>query len=224
MKIKNAIEFKDNYNLIAPIYDGLATLFLGRKFHDSKWEFLDCIQPGDTVWLIGGGTGGNLPEILKRCGKEGKVIFMEASIKMLNKARKRIHSHVKNQVEFVCADDFKLSRKDKIDVVITQFLLDVLADDAIDALFDKVRQNVSSNTCWLFLDFYPVKNKKWLIHLMITSFSMLAGHPRKELPDYDKFFKGWGWEEIKTTFLRRDFTGPRFINWHQNLSNRIRFL
>ncbi|WP_339924002.1 class I SAM-dependent methyltransferase [uncultured Cyclobacterium sp.] len=205
MEIKKGVEFKDNYHLLAAVYDPLASLFLGEKFQNSKWEFLDCIQPGDTVWIIGGGTGANLPEILKRCGERGKIIFMEASIKMLEKAKGRIHSDLTSKVEFVCSDDFKLSKKEKIDVVITQFLLDVLADDSIDALFENVMQNVSPTTSWLFLDFYPVKNKKWLIHFMIKTFSILADHPRKELPDYDKFFESWDWEEIKTTSFENGF-------------------
>jgi|GEM_PF-457232 len=205
MKRQDDINFKDKYNLIAPIYGPLASLILGKRFHRSKWAFLEIIQPGDTVWLIGGGTGVTLPDILKRCGKKGKVIYMEASVKMLEKAKARIHSNLKIQVKFICAADFKLSKKDKIDVIVTQFLLDVLTDHSINTLFEKVSQNVSHSTRWLFLDFYPVKNKIWLIRLMITGFSILAKHPRKELPDYDYFFQTWGWQEIKTTHFEKGF-------------------
>jgi len=205
MKTKNAVDYKDKYNFIAPIYDLLTALLLGRKFQKSNWQFLDIIQPGDTVWVIGGGTGANLPDILKKCGKKGKVIYMEASTKMLEKAKKRIPLDSKNQVKFICADDFKLSKKDKIDVVITQFLLDVLTDHSINTLFEKIGHNASRSTRWLCLDFYPVKNKILLIRLMITGFSLLAKHPRKELPDYDYFFQNWGWQEIKTTLFEKGF-------------------
>ena len=205
MKTKDKLSTVDKYRFLAPIYDYLASLVLGKAFHESKWTFLEIIQPGDTVWVIGGGTGAILPEILKRCGKNGKIIYMEASNKMLEKAKGRVSLDCQSRVEFICSEDFGLPKEGGIDVVITQFLLDVLTDHSINSLFQRVKQKVSPSTSWLFLDFYPVKDKQWLIHLMITSFSLLAKHPRKELPDYEEFFKTWGWGEKKAVSFEKGF-------------------
>jgi hypothetical protein len=130
---------------------------------------------------------------------------MEASNKMLEKAKGRVSQDCQSRVEFICSEDFGLPKEGGIDVVITQFLLDVLTDHSINSLFQRVKQKVSPSTSWLFLDFYPVKDKQWLIHLMITSFSLLAKHPRKELPDYEEFFKTWGWGEKKAVSFEKGF-------------------
>lgn len=193
------------YNFIAPFYDALAAIILGPKFHGSKWAFLDIIQPGDTVLVIGGGTGANLPDILKRCGKKGKVIYMEASEKMLDKAKKRVPINYSDQVEFICRTDFKFQEKYNFDVIVTQFLLDVLTDQDINALFEQVNQRITSDSKWLFLDFFPVKDKQFLIWAMISVFGMLTRHPRKELPDYSGFFTNWGWEEAKVRAFKNGF-------------------
>ncbi|WP_339903065.1 class I SAM-dependent methyltransferase [uncultured Cyclobacterium sp.] len=193
------------YNFVAPFYDALATLVLGPRFHGSKWAFLDIILPGDTVLVVGGGTGANLPDILKRCGKKGKVIYMEASEKMLEKAKKRIPSDQQDRVEFIFRADFKLPEKYNFDIIVTQFLLDVLIDQDITALFEEVNQKVTSDSKWLFLDFFPVRDKKFLIRLMITSFGFLTQHPRKELPDYEGFFTKGGWVAAKEMSFEKGF-------------------
>ncbi|MDO6438854.1 class I SAM-dependent methyltransferase [Cyclobacterium sp. 1_MG-2023] len=193
------------YNFVAPFYDALATLVLGQKFHGSKWAFLDIIQRGDTVLVVGGGTGANLPDILKRCGKEGKVIYMEASEKMLDKAKKRIPLNISGQVEFICRADFKFQEECNFDVIVTQFLLDVLTDQDITALFEEVNQRVTSDSKWLFLDFFPVRDKQFLIRLMITCFGILTQHPRKELPDYAGFFTKGGWVAAKEMSFEKGF-------------------
>ncbi|MBI0401286.1 class I SAM-dependent methyltransferase [Cyclobacterium marinum] len=195
----------NSYNFIAPFYDTLATLVLGHKFHESKWAFLDIIQPGATVLVVGGGTGANLPEILNRCGKEGKVIYMEASEKMIDKAFQSIPQDLQNRVEFICRADFKFQEKYNFDVIVTQFLLDVLTDKAIKELFKEVNKRVTPNSKWLFLDFFPLKGKSFLIWVMITSFGVLTKHPRKELPDYRVFFAKGGWKEAKVRFFENGF-------------------
>jgi hypothetical protein len=205
MKKTNKGYSRNGYNLIAPVYDLLASLALGRGYIKSKWALLENINSGDTVWFIGGGTGANLPEILKRCGSNGKVIYTEASEIMLQKARKNLSPEIIHQVKFICLGDFKLPSDVKVDVIITQFFLDVLTDTSINSLFEQVGKRASTAARWIFLDFYPVINKKIFIRLMIGFFNLLTGHPRKELPEYDLFFQKWGWREIKTTSFKDGF-------------------
>lgn len=194
-----------NYNFIAPVYDLLASMALGRGYIKSKWALLDQIRTGDTVWFIGGGSGANLPDILKRCGNNGQVIYTEASEVMLQKAKSNTSPDFIHQVKFICSADFMLPPDVKVDVVITQFLLDVLTDASINSLFEQVGHRVSPDAHWIFLDFYPVSNKEFLIRLMINFFSMLTSHPRKELPEYDTFFQKWGWREIKSISFKEGF-------------------
>ena len=114
MKTKDKLSTVDKYRFLAPIYDYLASLVLGKAFHESKWTFLEIIQPGDTVWVIGGGTGAILPEILKRCGKNGKIIYMEASNKMLEKAKGRVSLDCQSRVEFICSEDLDFPMRGKL--------------------------------------------------------------------------------------------------------------
>jgi ubiquinone/menaquinone biosynthesis C-methylase UbiE len=205
MRKTNKAFGRSNYNGIAPVYDFLAALVLGRGYIKSKWALLENIRSGDTVWFIGGGTGANLPDILERCGKNGRVIYSEASEVMLQKAKSNTSPDCIHQVKFLCSADFLLPPDVKVDVVITQFLLDVLPDASINSLFEQVGQRVSLEARWIFLDFYPVRNKQLLIRLMISFFSILTRHPRKELPEYDTFFRKWGWTEINSTRFKGGF-------------------
>lgn len=216
MKKTNKGNGRNDYDLIAPIYDLLASLVLGRVYIKSKWAFLENIKSGDKVWFIGGGTGANLPDILKRCGKNGLVIYTEASEVMLQKARENIRPDVMHQIKFICSDDLRLPPDLTVDVIVTQFFLDVLTDAAINSLFEQVRRGASPGVRWIFLDFYPIIKKKIFIRLMISFFSLLTRHPRKELPAYDAFFQKWGWREIKKSSFKKGFYVAKLYNLAPN--------
>lgn len=60
-----------------------------------------AIMPGEQVLEIGCGTGWNLPLLAKKVGAEGRVVGLEVSQKMLDRARQK---NLASQVELICGD------------------------------------------------------------------------------------------------------------------------
>ena len=92
MRKTNKAFGRSNYNGIAPVYDFLAALVLGRGYIKSKWALLENIRSGDTVWFIGGGTGANLPDILEELGWEKEEALRISSKITVDPARGAGHA------------------------------------------------------------------------------------------------------------------------------------
>ncbi len=183
----------NHYNNIAFLYDLLSRV-LGKSYRKSKHAFLEKINKGDKVLYIGGGTGENLPEILERSGERGMVIYMEASSQMIEKAKMRIPSSLKSQIQFLHQSDFLQIPLENFNLVLTQYFLDILPDKEISKLFETINIRTDRNTEWIFVDFFEVKGKRWLLGLMIRFFQIFTGNLRKDLPQYDRHFNLQGWE------------------------------
>jgi len=180
------------YDPIAFFYDPLSKV-LGKSYQNSKYIFLDRIGRGDKVLYLGGGTGANLSSILEHIGEEGKIFYMEASRSMIEKARNRLTSDQASQIIFLHRADFSEIPFEKFDLVLTQFFLDILPDDEIVKLFEELEQRMSQDARWIFVDFFSVAERKWLIKLMIAFFRIFTGNLRKDLPDYSRHFAHYGW-------------------------------
>lgn len=199
----------DNYRFLAPIYDRLAGVFLGKVFKRSHYIFMDTINKGDRILILGGGTGKNLNEILKRTGASGRLYFVEASPSMMVRAKKRIKEEEKSKVQFCCTGDFNITPKMKFDLVITQYFLDVLRDEELERLFEEIGKRANPGTRWFFVDFFSEKSKRGLIKMMLFSFRYLTSHPRKDLPDYGEFFEKYGWDLKGECHLQKGFIQAR---------------
>lgn len=199
----------DNYRFLAPFYDRLAGVFLGKAYKNSQFIFIDSINKGDSILILGGGTGENLNEILKRTGTSGELCFVEASPSMMAKAKNRVKEEEKPKVQFCCTADFNSIPKRKFDLVITQYFLDVLRDVDLERLFEEIGRRAKPGTRWLFVDFFPEKSKRGLIKMMLFSFRYLASHPRKDLPDYGLYFEKYGWDLKGDCQLQKGFIQVR---------------
>jgi len=182
----------DSYDPIAPYYDFLS-LVLGKSYRNSKSAFLENLDIGNQVLYIGGGTGGNLAEISDRIGETGKVYFMEASAKMIEKAKNKLPPTLKSRIIFLHESDFATIPLETFDVVLTQYFLDILPDSNIHKLFKEIGRRTHDHSRWIFVDFFEVRGKRWLIQLMIHFFRVFTGNPRKDLPDYGYYFENYGW-------------------------------
>ncbi|WP_186753680.1 class I SAM-dependent methyltransferase [Echinicola salinicaeni] len=196
---------KNLYDRVVFFYDGLASLVLGKGYLESKRAFLDHISKGDNVLYIGGGTGTNLPEILTQVGEDGKVFFVEASQKMVNEAAKDIPDKLTRRVVFLKEDDFKKIPKHQFQIVITQYLLDLLPESDLKILFDEVSKRCNRKTKWIFTDFLDHPNRKVLQYIMIGFFRLVTKNPRKDLPNYSKYFKKYGWEIKNKISFKNDW-------------------
>jgi len=168
----------DSYDAMAFGYDFFSQ-FLGRSYRESKFTFLEKLQEGDKVLYLGGGTGRNLSAILDRVGDSGKVFYMESSVQMIEKAKKKISLGLEYRVNFLHQSDFTAIPLETFDVVVTQYFLDILPDRSIHRLFQEINKRPHKNRQWIFVDFFEVKGKIWLINLMIYFFKFFTGNPER---------------------------------------------
>ena len=96
---------------VAKKYDLSMAHFFARfkmlAFNDSS------LKMGDRVLVFCCGTGSDFPHILKKIGKEGEIIGVDFSSKMLNQAKEKIRKNKWDNIELVEADITQF--KDQLD-------------------------------------------------------------------------------------------------------------
>ncbi|GGF35810.1 class I SAM-dependent methyltransferase [Echinicola rosea] len=188
---------KNLYDKVAFFYDRLAMAVLGKAHRESKYAFLEMVETGEVVLYIGGGTGDNLPMLANRVGHQGKIFFVEASQKMMQKAKNQLTPNQVDRVFFLHQTDFDLLPSQQFDWVITQYLLDVLDDRQIDSLFKAINKRIKPSARWILVDFFDRPSMRWLQWMMIWFFRFVTANPRKNLPRYHQFFQKHGWQQLE---------------------------
>jgi ubiquinone/menaquinone biosynthesis C-methylase UbiE len=105
-------EVRDVYDRQAGIYDITVWLYYLAGMRIGRWRrmVVDALSlhRGDTVVEIGCGTGLNFSLLERHIGNEGKIVGVDISEEMLNRARERVRAAGWQNVELVCcsASDF----------------------------------------------------------------------------------------------------------------------
>ena len=81
-----------DFNWIAPLYDPLARVVFGWRLQRAQTVFLDQIPAGAVILIVGGGTGWLLEQVLTHW-QPRRVIYLEASARMLERASRRMLNH-----------------------------------------------------------------------------------------------------------------------------------
>ncbi|MBN1621290.1 MAG: class I SAM-dependent methyltransferase [Endomicrobiales bacterium] len=92
--MKNKIFFDDH----APDWDSKHKTVTADEADKAVLRF--CINKGDRILDVGSGTGILLPHLKKKAGRNGKIIALDISQKMLDESEKKFG----NKFEYVCAD------------------------------------------------------------------------------------------------------------------------
>jgi len=193
----NSYRLQNNFNFVAPFYDQLAGLIFGKSIKRAQTWLLPFIPENATVLLIGGGTGWLLTEILAQT-KAAKIVYLEASEKMLELSKKRYALGQKNsttEVEFRLGTETSLAPSETFEVIITPFLLDLFLPENLAELMQNLYQYLKPNGLWLVADFDP-KNaikfwQKSLLTVMVQFFKLTANLQSNELPDLEKAFSNF---------------------------------
>ncbi|MES0489849.1 MAG: methyltransferase domain-containing protein [Leptospirales bacterium] len=97
----------DKYDFSIPPF---FTRWKKKAFYDSS------LKKGDTVLVFCCGTGLDFPHILKKIGKEGKIVGVDFSSEMLSQAKEKIRKNRWENIELIEADITKFTKvKSKID-------------------------------------------------------------------------------------------------------------
>ncbi len=81
------------------------------------------LNPGDVVIDIGCGTGLNFPFLQERIGPEGKIIGVDLSASMLEKARQHVEAQGWGNVELVCSDATQFAFPAHVDGILSTYVL-----------------------------------------------------------------------------------------------------
>ncbi len=158
-------EVKSIYNQTYRYYDMLHTLGTFRMDEKGrKYLIKKVVQPGDYILDAGGGTGLTALRAAKRLNKKGKIVILDFSEKMLEKAREKAHKlNLGQKVETKLGDLYKIPFADEtFDSVLSTYSTCPL-DQPIDAVKEMLRVMKNNGILGIAHSTDP-KNKiaKWL--------------------------------------------------------------
>jgi ubiquinone/menaquinone biosynthesis C-methylase UbiE len=180
-------EAPTGFDQVAWCYDLLAGAVFAPALKKVQQAALAGLPPGAPhVLILGGGTGWVLAEVLRR-RPQATVLYLEASTKMLVRARgllEREFSGAAAQVEFRHGTQAALGAEESFDAVVTFFVLDCIAADEIGPALAQLRAALRPGAPWLLADFRPAQSGwRWvLLRLMYTFFRLTTGLRAQELP------------------------------------------
>lgn len=116
------------YRRIAPVYDLLATAPVVRRWRALAADALE-LSRGDTVVEMGCGTGANFPFLRERVGAGGRVVGIDRTPAMLDRARERVRRAGWENVSLLRADAARPPIADA-DGVLGSFVVGMLTDPA----------------------------------------------------------------------------------------------
>jgi len=175
------------FDRVAWCYDALAGLVFGSALKKAQRTALAGMPAGAPhVLILGGGTGWVLTEVLRRRPR-ATVLYLEASLNMLARARTRLARDCPRaaaQVEFRHGTQDYLRPTDCFDAVVTFFVLDCLSSAEFAAALMRLRAAQRPGAPWLLADFRPARRgwRRVLLTLMYTFFRLTTGLQARELP------------------------------------------
>ena len=192
---------RNDFDLVAPIYDGLAALVFGGAIRRAQTRLLPELRNAQRALIVGGGTGWFLLELLDRTDVE-HVLYVEKSEIMLNKSRALLMQRTPqwaNRVEFRLGTEESVTAQDgAFDLLVTNFFLDLFVDANCVHMIEQLASKLSSNGRWLFVDFHTPEGG-WqrtasdaLYTVMYGFFSLTSQIESRRPPQYQDTFDRLG--------------------------------
>lgn len=207
-----------NFDSIAPIYDQLAGLVFGGAIQKAQVVFLDQIENGQSVLILGGGTGLIL-EHLKLSNYSLKIDFIEPSSRMIEKAKKRVDNSSPLNINFYQERFEAFQSEKKYDWIHCGFFLDLFPRAELLKTISLIKAMMKANGKIWVSDFRIDEdhNRCWqkpmsqFMHLFFRSF---AGLESKSLQDIqcELVNSGLGLNEEKRYYGRFIFSAVYTLN------------
>ncbi|MET0283534.1 MAG: class I SAM-dependent methyltransferase [Polyangiales bacterium] len=190
-------ERRNDFDLVAPIYDGLATLVFAGAIKRAQLSMLPSLRGVDDVLILGGGTGWFLLALL-RSVRPRRVLYIEKSSKMLRYSRELIAREAPDQlgcVEFRLGTEQSLEERDgSFQLIVTNFFLDLFNTENSAAVAESLARNFAPGGRWLFTDFQLPERGflRWyaqlLFKVMFTFFNVFSRMESRRPPDWERIF------------------------------------
>ncbi|MEQ9169021.1 MAG: methyltransferase domain-containing protein [Fulvivirga sp.] len=190
---------KNNFNLIAPVYDKLGSFIFGNSLIDSQRAMLHHLKADNHVLILGGGSGDILKE-LDKLEMRLSISYVELSSKMVELAK--TNQPFKNlEVAFINQNAQSIDLP-KADIVITNYFLDVFTLENLSIIMEKIDQALNDSGTWLCTDFRKTNSffKNALIKLMYLFFKIFSQLEGTKLEDFEGQFESLGFKKLDTKF------------------------
>jgi len=125
---QSAIEH--TYQNWAKVYDWLTPIYILGNEKRLRRETIDSLhlRAGQTVLDIACGTGRNFPLILEKIGPTGKLVGLDYTAAMLDRARERVKREGWKNVELIQGDAARIDLEQKFDAALCTLAIGVIPD------------------------------------------------------------------------------------------------
>jgi len=193
------MRMQNNYDNIATAYDFLSRLVFGKAQVNVQLDLLTHITPDSRILIVGGGSGWILEELTKLYPEGLSITYVEISLKMLNRSKKRHYGA--NKVNFIHGAIESYIEKSLFDVVITSFLFDNFSEQRVLQVFDLLDKKLLASGLWLFADFSVDEEsgklwKKIILELMYKFFGLICNVEAKKLVNMEVYFNNFSYLAI----------------------------
>lgn len=184
---------RKGYNRLAFCYDALAYLFFFNRIVRSQTALIPHLSTVRNCLIIGGGSGIFLEQFLLE-HSEAKIVYIDLSDKMIEKARKRIQDKIPfalSQIEFRCIP-FEHLQDGCFDVIVLNYFLDLFPESEVDRILKKCSAYLQSNGNLYVSDFSIPETKLFkdlamiLLKLLYTFFKITTSIETNALPAFVK--------------------------------------
>lgn len=190
------------FNRLAPIYDSLARLIIGKGIHNSQLHFLNHLKGKSKLLILGGGTGWILPHIVE-INPALSIDYIELSPEMLLKAQQSLKDC--QTVKFILGTEDNIPRID-YDCVLTNFYLDLFIDSKMMEVTNQIKSSFTPNACWIATDFVSMRLwHKVVLWIMYRFFSIVTGLKTLSLPQWQNSIHEAGGKVIAMKSYSRGF-------------------
>jgi SAM-dependent methyltransferase len=192
-------------NATRPDFDGLARIYralewaaFGRDLERARFCLLDRLAGCRDILLLGEGDG-RCVERLARLAPEARLHCVEASSRMIARARQRLDPAVRARVSFEHADAFAAAfPAGRHDAVVTLFFLDCFRPEQVERLVAQVHPALTADAPWLWADFaVPARGwRRWRarfsLQVLYGFFRWQTGLPARALPPAEAILRQAG--------------------------------
>ena len=158
-------KFREQYDKVASIYDPAMWLYrlAGMRIETYRWRAVEglCLELGDTVVDLGCGTGLNFRHLQSAVGAGGRIVGVDISPGMLQKARQRAVREGWHNIELVEADISEYQFPGSTDGVLATLALGTVPDYA--AIIQRAAETLPLDTRFANVELkWPERWPEWL--------------------------------------------------------------
>jgi len=180
---------KHGYNVMAPVYDSLARLLLGKSIQQMQLQFLNVLTSKSKLLILGGGTGWILPSI-DSINSNIQIHYVDLSTGKIQKPKER--GTDPTRIRFIEGTEQDIPDAD-YDCVITNFYLDLFSDAELKEIVIYIKNCMQPNSYWFVTDF--VTSSSWgnfKLKCMYIFFWLTTGLKTDQLHDWDQVLRSNG--------------------------------